>query len=149
MSPGQSDRPPVVVSLVERGWRAARECSLDAQQRGLCVIHVVKGRLSRAVHAMIAQRPHIRVVSVSRRLFWPAAGALCGWLGLTGRLHSVLVDNERTLRRVKRWVHLSRIVPVLVREGRDGYELWHGHQRIARAAWYEALGSHEAGPDLR
>ena len=115
---------PVVLSLVERGWRAARECSLDAQRQGMCTVHLVKGRLSRSVHAMIAPTPHIHVVSVSRKVFWPSAWALYGWLALTGRLRSVLVDNTRSMRRARRWVRGSRITPVLVRERRDGYELW-------------------------
>lgn len=120
---GGGASPPVVLSLVERGWQAARECSLELQQQGMCVIHLVKGRLSGAVHAMIAPKPHIHVVSMSRNLFWPAAWALCGWLSLTGRLRSVMVDNERSMRRVRRWVRRPRVNPVLVREGRDGYEL--------------------------
>ena len=107
----------IVLSLVERGWAAARACSLDAQRQGMCTVHLVKGRLSRAVHTMITPTPHVHVVSVSRSVFWPAAWALCGWLALTGRLRSVWVDNERSMRRVRQWVPRARIRPVLVREG--------------------------------
>ena len=112
----RSDRPAIVLSLVERGWAAARECSLAAQHQGLCTVHLVKGRLSRAVHAMIAPTPYIHVLSVSRSVFWPAACALCGWLVLTRRLRTVLVDNERSMRRVRGWVGRSRVRSVLVRE---------------------------------
>ena len=116
-------RQPVVLSLVERGWQAARECSLDLQRQGGCVVHLVKGRLEPAVHAMIAPQPRVRVVSVRRTLFWPAAWAWCmGWL-VTARLRMVLVDNERSFRRVRRWVGGSRVSLVRARQGGQGYEL--------------------------
>ena len=105
----RDSRQPVVLSLVERGWQAAREHSLDVQREGGRVIHLVKGRLEPAVHAMIAPQPRIRVVSVRRALFWPVAWAWClGWLA-TARLQAVWVDNERSLRRVRRWVGGSRV----------------------------------------
>ena len=58
---------------------------------------------------MITPQPNIRVVSVRRALFWPAAWAWCIGLLATARLQEVLVDNERSLRRVRRWVGGSRV----------------------------------------
>ncbi|MBI3331170.1 MAG: hypothetical protein HYZ96_03555 [Candidatus Omnitrophica bacterium] len=102
-------KPPMVLSLVERGWQAARERSLDVQRQGGCCVHLVKGALSPAVHAMISPQPRVRVVSVRRALFWPTAWAWCvGWLA-TARLQEVWVDNERSFRRVRRWVGGSRV----------------------------------------
>ena len=100
---------PVVLSLVERGWQAAREYSLEVQRQGGCCVHLVKGSLSPAVHAMISPQPRIRVVSVRRTLFWPVALAWCVGLLAAARLQAVLVDNERSLRRVRRWVGGSRV----------------------------------------
>ncbi len=100
---------PTVLSLVERGWQAARERSLDVQRQGGRVVHLVKGRLEPAVHAMIAPQPRVRIVSVRPTLFWPLAFAWCmGWL-VTARLRAVWVDNERSFRRVRRWVGDSRV----------------------------------------
>ncbi|MBI2104137.1 MAG: hypothetical protein HYT90_00950 [Candidatus Omnitrophica bacterium] len=113
----------IVLSLVERGWQAAREYSLDVQREGGGVVHLVKGALSPAVHAMIAPQPRVRVVSVRRALFWPLAWAWCAGLLAAARLRGVLVDNERSLRRVRRWVGGPRVRLVRVGPGGRGYEL--------------------------
>lgn len=106
----------MIVSLVERGWQAAREYSLEAQGDGLSVVHLVKGRLSREVHALIVPFPHIRIISVPRLWFWPGAWLMMGWAGLTGRLRSLLVDNARSYRRFHRWTRLLH-VELLMMEG--------------------------------
>ena len=94
-------RRALVCSLVERGWQAAREYSLDAQRGEFEFLHIVKGRLDRLVRALIAPRPNIRLLSISRRWFWPAAWSILAWGVLTGRLRAVLVDNERSFQRLK------------------------------------------------
>ena len=97
------ERSGVVVSLVERGWRAARERSLELSREGILTLHLVKGWLSADVRRMVQPRPGIRLMSLPRQLFWPAAWVLCAWLAVWRRLRTVLVDNERSQRRVKRW----------------------------------------------
>jgi hypothetical protein len=128
----------VVLSLVERGWQAARECSLDAQRHGLCVVHLIKGRLDRSVRALIAPQPGVHLISATRNGFWPAAWLMIVWLTGSRRLHSVLVDNDRTLRRLHGWACWLRLHLIMVREGAEGYELWVGHQQVSRTAWQTA-----------
>ena len=94
-------RRALVCSLVARGWQAAREYSLDAQRSELEFLHVVKGRLDRSVCALIAPRPNIRLLSIPMRWFWPAAWSILAWGVLTGRLHAVLVDDDRSFRRLQ------------------------------------------------
>ena len=91
----------LVCSLVERGWQAAREYSLDPQHSDVDVLHLVKGRLDRSVRAIIAPRPNIRLLSVPKRWFWPASWSILAWSALTGRLRAVLVDNDRSHRRLR------------------------------------------------
>ena len=94
-------RRPLVCSLVERGWQAAREYSLDAQRSEAAFLHLVKGRLDRSVRLLIAPRPNIRLLSVSTRWFWPVVWSVLAGTALTGRLHAVLVDNDRSYRRLQ------------------------------------------------
>ena len=126
---------PIIVSLVERGWQAARECSLEVQGDGIHVVHLIKGRVEPAVRALSPSRPGIRLVSLARSLFWPLAYlATIGWLA-SGRLCAVLVDNERSQRRLRTWCHLARTPVWLARQGSEGYELWAGADRLGRAPW--------------
>ena len=97
------ERPGVVLSLVERGWCAARKRSFELQREGIGTLHLVKGRLSAEVRSMVEREPGIRLAGIPRQLFWPVAWALCVALAIQRRLRTVLVDNERSLRRVKRW----------------------------------------------
>ena len=96
-------------SLVERGWQAAREYSLDAQRSEVEFLHVVRGRLDRSVRALIAPRPNIRLLSVSKRWFWSAAWMILAWAVLTGRLRTVLVDNDRSFRRLEAGTRLAGV----------------------------------------
>jgi len=97
----RSCRRPLVCSLVERGWQAAREYSLDAQRSEVAFLHLVKGRLDRSVRVLIAPRPNIRLLSIGKQWFWPSAWVILAWGALTGRLHAVLVDNDRSYRRLQ------------------------------------------------
>ena len=119
-----TDADGMVLSFVERGWQAAREWSLDAQHRGITVVHLIKGRLSPAVQAMIAPRPHIRIMSVPRPLFWVAAFAHLFAGRLRGRLRAVLVDNDRSCHRLRAWTQGMGVTLLTVRVGAAGYELW-------------------------
>ncbi len=105
----RAGRRAVVISLVERGWQAAREHSLKLQ--GGCVesVHVIKGSVPADVLGMIAPLPAIRLVSVARTWFWPLAIGWALWARWRGILCGVLVDNTRTQQRVVRWLHGTAI----------------------------------------
>jgi len=130
----------VVLSLIERGWQAARELSLGLRQEGVCVVHVIKGRLDRSVKALITPVPNVRLISVHRQLFWPLIGLLAAGWWLRGTLRSLLVDNDRSYNRLRGWARLLRLDLTVVRAGTHGYELWVGSDRVAEAAWREAVG---------
>ena len=112
-----------VLSVVERGWRGARECSLTLNAMAVPVTHLIKGRLSRDVRAMIRPYPHIHLLSVPRTVFRV-------WLWWTvvrrtvlGRVRWVFLDQERTLQELAWWCRLRRVTPVLIRDTDDGYTL--------------------------
>ena len=144
-----SERQIIVLSLVERGWQAARECSLDARQQGIDFVHLIKGRLTRAVRALISPRPNVQIVTIPRSLFWLWAWALLIGSSVSGRLRSVFVDNERSYRRLQGWTRVARVNLIIVRQGSGGYELWSGPQRLSPAAWREALEGYANRPHLR
>ena len=102
-------RRVLVCSLVERGWQAAREYSLDVRYGELEFLHVVRGRLDRSVRALIVPRPNTRLLSISRRWFWPAAWSILAWGVLTGRLRTVLVDNDRSFRRLRATMRIAGV----------------------------------------
>ena len=104
---------PVILSLVERGWRAARTASgqLPAE---ITVVHVVKGRVPRSVRALIALTHPVCLVSSPRWLFWSVVWlAVLGWKA-TGRLRAVWVDNPRSYQRLIRFGCWLRVEVVLV-----------------------------------
>ena len=94
----------IVLSFVERGWQAAREWSIHHRPPQTRVIHVVKGSLGADVRAMIRPVSEVSLVAVPRNLFWPVALAMFVWYGWRGRLEAILVDNDRSQRRVHSWV---------------------------------------------
>ena len=111
------------LSLVERGWRGARQCSLALNANRICVTHLVKGRLSREIRELIAPYPFIRVRAVPRWMFpaW-ARGMLIG-AAMRRRLRWVLIDNPRTLARLTPRCRQAGAVPVLINELDEGFEL--------------------------
>ncbi len=113
----RSCRRPLVCSLVERGWQAAREYSLDAQRSEVAFLHLVKGRLDRSVRLLIAPRPNIRLLSVSTRWFWPVVWSVLAGTALTGRLHAVLVDNDRSFRRLRTMLRIAGVSLVKLEPG--------------------------------
>jgi len=119
-----------VLSLVERGWRGARECSLVLAGRGMGVLHLIKGSLEPEVLAMIQARPGIRLTGIPRPLFRLVLWLVLVGQTLAGRLRWVLVDNERTLRAVAPWCALCRLTPVLIEPDGNGYRL-SIHRRVA------------------
>ena len=125
----------VILSLVEHGWQAARECSLALERHGVRVIHLVKGSLDHRVRQLIIPHATIRMMGMPRALFWPAVyGALVRWR-LGGRLRLVLVDNDRSRQRLQRWTAWMKLDLFKVTQGLDSYELWQGGTRIPLAAW--------------
>ena len=127
-------RPGTVLSLVERGWQAARECSLELGTDGVLVVHLIKGSLDAGVCSLIAPRPTITIRNVSKELFWVAVWWLSIRLIAAGRLRALLVDNDRSLRLLRGWARLIGCRLALVRPGASGYELWMASHRIARGA---------------
>jgi len=136
----------VVLSLIERGWQAAREFSLDLCQSGVCVVHVIKGNLSPSVRALITPAPNVRIISVHPQLFWPVAWVLLTGWWLTGRLRSLLVDNDRSQGRFFRCARLLHLNLTVVRAGAHGYELWIGPQQVSQPVWREAVARQCALP---
>ncbi len=111
------------LSLVERGWRGARQCSLALNDHRVAVTHLVKGRLSREVRQMIAPQPFIRVCAVPRWAFPACAYGMLIGNAMRGHLRWVLVDHPRTLARLERWCRQVGIVAVFINELDNGYEL--------------------------
>jgi hypothetical protein len=112
-----------VLSLVERGWRGARACSLALHERGVAVTHLIRGSVSRDVLAMIQPYPLIRLEAAPRPLFRLRAWAALFMGTLTERTRWLLVDNDRRLREVARWCRWFGITPVRIRETEDGFQL--------------------------
>lgn len=98
----------VVLSLVERGWQAAREWSPNGKPPEATVVHLVKGSLNHEVRALIRPVPQVELMAVPRTLFWPMAVGLFLWHACRGRLQAVLVDNQRSERRVRAWIQWIR-----------------------------------------
>jgi hypothetical protein len=103
------ERRGVVLSFVERGWQAAREWSLEADRQEITVVHLLKGWLDPGVRALVSPKAHIRLVRMPRQLFWPAAWGWVAWGVCSGTLQAILVDNDRSLRRVSTWVRGARV----------------------------------------
>lgn len=108
-----------MLSLVERGWSAARQCSLRLTAQGQPVIHLVKGRLDHSIRQLIVLQPGERFVVLPRNLFRPVAWGLIASCAIARRVRWVLVDNERTLAELSGWCRRIGIVPVLVRQHRE------------------------------
>lgn len=104
-------RSLIVLSLVERGWQAAREWSLHQRPPQTTVIHLIKGSLNAEVRALIRPVPMVEVVAIPRKMFWPTAFMLFVWCAGVGRLQAVLVDNARSLRRLGGW---AKWIPIPV-----------------------------------
>ena len=111
-----------VLSLVERGWKGARECSLQLANLGIRVDHLIKGRLG-AVRGLIAPNQSIRLIDIERQLYPLALGWWLFFGALTRRIRWVLCDNERTLKRVEPWSRRLGLEALLIREEESGYAL--------------------------
>ena len=118
-----AERHRGVLSLVEHGWRGARECSLQLSQHHIPVTHLVKGHLSREVLAMIRPDPNIRIIGIPRVLFRMWLWRFVGPGTMRGRIGWLLIDHQRTLSDVTWWCRRFRITPVLIRELPHGFEL--------------------------
>lgn len=139
--PGSRGRRGSVLSLVERGWRGARECSIALSARGIPVTHVIKGSLAREVRGMIQPHPGVGVCHLPRPVFRVCLWFLLVVQAVRRRFRWVLIDNERTLRELGwccRWLQLT---PVLIQERHNRYELTVRGRRIT----LEALSGDAAG----
>ena len=115
--------PTEVLSLVERGWQGARQCSLALDAKAIPVIHVIKGSLDAGVRAMIQPYPHIRLLAVPRWSFRVWVWTLMVWGTLRGRLGWILLDHERSLRELSWWCRRFGLTPVVIQEHGRGYDL--------------------------
>ena len=112
-----------VLSVVERGWFGARQCSLALDAMAIPVTHLIKGYLAPEIRAMIRTYPHIHIVSVPRLLFRAWLWTIMLWQTATGRLRWILIDHERTLKEVGWWCRVFRVTPVVIQQTAQGYEL--------------------------
>jgi hypothetical protein len=119
----QQPHASAVLSVVERGWRGVRECSIALSAQAVPVTHLIKGRLGADVRAMIRPYPGVRLVSVPRIAFRAWLWGLLAWGTIWGRLRWVLVDHERTLREVAWWCRVCGVTPVFIQETDQGYDL--------------------------
>ncbi len=143
--------PKHVISVVERGWRGARECAVVLNEAGVPVTHLIKGWIGRDVQEMIlspASQPEAGPVGAriakgnplagermigstpkQRVIAWPRPVFYAGlwlWLAprmLLGRVRWVLVDHERTYRGLARWAGWCGVRPVMIQEGERGFTL--------------------------
>ncbi len=139
-----------VLSLVERGWQAARQCSLEAADQGAGTLHLIKGRLPSDVRALIPAHERIILDDCPKQLFWPLvyAYSLGGIFG--GHLRAILVDNERSLGRMETWTAFicrfafrkaaAKPIVALVSADPTGYLLHTAQVPLSRNSWYHALG---------
>ncbi|MBI4597000.1 MAG: hypothetical protein HY737_01180 [Candidatus Omnitrophica bacterium] len=104
---------PLILSLVERGWRDARMRALELPQ-DMVVVHLVKGRLPRSVRALIGGTHPVRMIGTPRMAFWPLAWAWCVGAWMTGRLQAVWVDHPRSYERLARLAHRFGVEIVLI-----------------------------------
>ncbi len=114
---------PELLSLVERGWQGARECSLALAPRGIRVTHLVKGRLPADVRALIQPVEGIAIADAPRWWFRGSLWSRLIWGSLTRRLRWILCDHERTLAAIQPWCGPMGVTPVLIRELAEGAEL--------------------------
>ena len=99
----------IALSLVERGWQAARELSLRDAEQGQATWHLVKGWLPVQVRQIIQPIKGIQVLGIPKPCFWPISWGVCAALQIFGKLRLVVVDNLRSEKRLRSWVwtHVS------------------------------------------
>ena len=119
----QQPRQSHVLSVVERGWRGARECSIALSARAVPVTHLIKGSLKADLRAMIRPYPGVELISVPRAMFRAWLWGLLVWGTMLGRVRWVLVDHERTLREVAWWCRVCGLTLVFIQETAQGYDL--------------------------
>ena len=112
-----------VLSVVERGWRGARECSLTLNAWAIPVTHLIKGYLSPELRAMVQPHPYIRIVSAPRVAFRIWLWGMLLWCTARGRIQWLLVDHERTLREVTWWCRMCGVILVVIHETAQGFTL--------------------------
>jgi hypothetical protein len=118
MTPGAG-----VLSVVERGWFGARDCSLELSARGVPVLHAIKGRLTADELRLIEPRPLITIRAVPRPIFRAWLWLAIARLAARRRIRWCLVDHERTARELAPWLRLLGVRLIELRERADGYDL--------------------------
>ena len=109
-----------VLSLVERGWPAARRVTIELTRVGAIVRHVVRGTIPDELREMLTPYQGMTISGVTPRWYrWRV------WLILLRQAWRrrpllVLVDHERAARWVARWFPALRHRLFLVHETADG-----------------------------
>lgn len=108
------------LSLVEKGWAAARALSLHLARKGIPVLHLVKGSIPRATREVLTPDRGVTLRDIPQRLYRAAAWVHL-WLGqLTGRTGIVITDNAKTAGWVKKCFPRLRERVLLVAETETG-----------------------------
>ena len=99
---GTGYRVKTVLSLVEKGWAAARWFSLELAQRGTPVRHLAKGTIPRPTREVLTPAPGVTLHGAPQRLYRAAAWAHLWKAQLTGKVTVVITDNTKTAGWVKK-----------------------------------------------
>lgn len=108
------------VSLVEKGWAAARQASIALAKSGIPVRHWVKGKLSRNLLDVLTPYPGIKITGVAPWIYRVVTGMVLAASLCRGKRLKILVDNERTRQWVSRCFPALKDSVILVLENADG-----------------------------
>lgn len=108
------------LSLVEKGWAAARWLSLDLARKGIRVRHLVRGSIPRPTREVLTPAAGVTLEGVPLRIYRPVAWVEL-WAGqLTGTLGMVITDNAKTAGWVKKSFPRLREKVLLLGETESG-----------------------------
>lgn len=123
-----------IVSVVDRGWRGARECSIQLAGQAVEITHVIRGRLDPEIRALIQPYPHERLIDAPRRWHVVWVWGLVLWASRAGRLRWILVDHERRLQKLGPLARAVGARLAYLEEGEHGWRLLiDGHDASPKA----------------
>lgn len=109
-----------VLSLVEKGWSAARQATIPMTQRGARVTHLVRGRLPRALLRVITPYDGMTIRGIDRRWYRVIVWILLAFHQWVQPGSLVLVDNQPAVEWVRRSFPRLAHGVVLVQETAGG-----------------------------
>ncbi len=99
----RKNRPMQAISLVEKGWAGARGLSIALSRQGVCVRHLVRGRVPLEVLQVLTPYEGITIQGFSTRWYrWVVWGILL-WNQRRARTRLVMVDNSKAMEWVRHW----------------------------------------------